>query len=662
MAAVPYDPPLRPRSQSRRSSVSSASVFDRVRSGLVAAEHLADEAGHVAASVGKAARTAQVLEDDIERAYGTDDARRGDDKTARKKSSTTTSSGRRDYGGETTEGETEGEGDDRGGLLSSRAGRVSLVSCDIRSDSPAPLQPASTPRVVPYQPAPSTTARQRRKALPVQASDSVTDFSSDVDAAQEAVDDLADDVEHIASQRHRLTGLPYTTKLFKRHARDPPRSRTVELDEAVKLAAVVANTKTDLEHAYKDVSALQPRLKALLAGPPPPRSSSSSKALKHAHKAYDTLTRSYASLLDFVEDRAKEEKRARDDGTAEGSLLDRMRDDHPEWDKAKLIAQLQRAKTAALETTLAKVDYAREPYTGRWLLQQPFTELDDVLQAIDLAENGITKREDEKTGSWALGSLLSHAFSPAGKPRKTRSRKSSSKRRSHSEREVGKSRRYHSEDKPSSRHSSRGGASDVSTDTDEWSAVEKQQAGLLPSSSSSSKRAGGRGDDSDDSFDASQLPERVPTDDTSGYVESREELIEDAKAQRRTEHFYTPLLIVYWVCIALLYLYYLVARLLGFQSPLGNVDLGSHFGNSAWNDTHDGLVYSSASVALLPTTTASEVGPAELTGLPSGTGTSVVLDAASSLDALLRSGTLTSATASGVEGGVTAMAVAVHEQ
>lgn len=125
--------------------------------------------------------------------------------------------------------------------------------------------------------------------------------------------------------------------------------------------------------------------------------------------------------------------------------------------------------------------------------------------------------------------------SPAGKPRKTRSRKSSSKRRSHSEREVGKSRRYHSEDKPSSRHSSRGGASDVSTDTDEWSAVEKQQAGLLPSSSSSSKRAGGRGDDSDDSFDASQLPERVPTDDTSGYVESREELIEDAKAQRRTE-------------------------------------------------------------------------------------------------------------------------------
>lgn len=376
MAAVPYDPPLRPRSQSRRSSVSSASVFDRVRSGLVAAEHLADEAGHVAASVGKAARTAQVLEDDIERAYGTDDARRGDDKTARKKSSTTTSSGRRDYGGETTEGETEGEGDDRGGLLSSRAGRVSLVSCDIRSDSPAPLQPASTPRVVPYQPAPSTTARQRRKALPVQASDSVTDFSSDVssslilsreapadhvsstqvDAAQEAVDDLADDVEHIASQRHRLTGLPYTTKLFKRHARDPPRSRTVELDEAVKLAAVVANTKTDLEHAYKDVSALQPRLKALLAGPPPPRSSSSSKALKHAHKAYDTLTRSYASLLDFVEDRAKEEKRARDDGTAEGSLLDRMRDDHPEWDKAKLIAQLQRAKTAALETTLAKVD------------------------------------------------------------------------------------------------------------------------------------------------------------------------------------------------------------------------------------------------------------------------------------------------------------------
>lgn len=42
-------------------------------------------------------------------------------------------------------------------------------------------------------------------------------------------------------------------------------------------------------------------------------------------------------------------------------------------------------------------------------------------------------------------------------------------------------------------------------------------------------------DSDDDSIDLSQLPERVPTDDTSGYQESREELIADAKAQRRTE-------------------------------------------------------------------------------------------------------------------------------
>jgi hypothetical protein len=71
--------------------------------------------------------------------------------------------------------------------------------------------------------------------------------------------------------------------------------------------------------------------------------------------------------------------------------------------------------------------------------------------------------------------------------------------------------RYHSEEKPSSNRLS----------SDEESDVEKT---LL----------GGGGGEKDD-IDLSQLPERVPTDDTSGYVESKEELLEDARDQRRTE-------------------------------------------------------------------------------------------------------------------------------
>ncbi|GAA5926928.1 hypothetical protein JCM3775_007081 [Rhodotorula graminis] len=623
-AAAPYDPPPRSRSASRRSS--TPSIFDRVREGLVTAEHIADEAGQVAASVGKAARTAQAVEDDLERAYG-GDGRRGRASGTR---ATSTPSARRTYEGETTEGESESEA------------RTGLIPSNVDKTRP-------TPKVVPYQPASSTT-RQRKKPA-TSSADSVAAFSSTVEATQEAVDDLADDLELIASQRHRLTGLAYErhTKFHKRRPLDPPRTRAVELDEAVKLAALVANAKPDLERAYRDVSALQPRLAALVRATTS-SSSSSARPLKRARKAYDTLTRTFAAVLDFVEDRVKEEVRAREDGQAEQALLGRMKDDHPEWERAKLVAQLQRAKKAAGETTLAKVDYSRDPYTARWLLQQPFTGLDGVLQAIDLAENGITKRDDEKTGSWALGSLLSRTFSPTrtGRSSSASRRSSRASKRSRNELEVGKTHRYRSEDKP------RGPAGGDSSDGKD----------LLSGAPSSTTKDGGGDDDSDDSFDASNLPERVPTDDTSGYVESREELIEDAKAQRRTEHFYTPLVIVYWICIALLYIYYLVARLLGFDSPLGNVDLGSTFGNSAWNDTRDGLVLTSTTAAVVvESTSSSETGPRDLTGVPSATGLSEVLDRASSLEALLSSmsGTATaSASASAREGTVTAMATMAH--
>ncbi|GAA6052322.1 hypothetical protein JCM3770_007251 [Rhodotorula araucariae] len=593
MAIAPYDPPPSarssrtagaPLSSSRRSSVS---MFDRVRIGLQTAEHLADEAGLLAGQVGKAVRTAEKVEDDIEASYGHRDGRsyRGAQPL-------------KDLTGNYDDATTDGDSDDE-----AKTGLIQRAS-------KTPLTPAV---VVPYEPAMSTT-RQRKKTRPT-AGDSIDGFVADVDSAQETVDDVSDAIEHIAKERSRLTGLPYTLhSLFEKNVRSPPRSPTAEVKACEKLAAHVANAKDDLARAYKVVCALEPRMKALVASSP--SSSGASKALERAQKEYDQLTRSYASLLDYVEDHAKEETRQRENGTAEEGLMDRIKDDHPKWDGAKILAQLQTAKKAAQATSLVKVDCSREPYTARWLLLQPFTELDEVLQAIDLAENGIASRKDERTGTWALGSLIS---APPSLSRKSKPSKHSL--RVVAEHEVGK-RRYRSEGKQSRRS---GGA-----------AASPDAAGGAPVQEMSLAK----GEDSDDSFDANNLPERVPTDDTSGYVESREELIEDAKAQRRTEHLYTPLLIVYWVSIALLYLYYLIARLLGFESPLGNVDLGSHFGNSAWNDTSDGLVWTSAAAAAAaatstPSPSPSPGGPKVLTGLPRETSLEQVLRTASSLEAVL---------------------------
>jgi len=112
VAVVPYDPPPRSRSASRRSTASS--IFDRVHEGLVAAEHLADEAGQVAAGVGKAARTAQLVEEDVERAYGGSGGEDGRGRASGRTQSSPSHAGRA-YGDDTTEGESEGEA--RAGLI-----------------------------------------------------------------------------------------------------------------------------------------------------------------------------------------------------------------------------------------------------------------------------------------------------------------------------------------------------------------------------------------------------------------------------------------------------------------------------------------------------------------------------------------------------------------
>ncbi|BGP53081.1 hypothetical protein JCM8202v2_000640 [Rhodotorula sphaerocarpa] len=85
--------------------------------------------------------------------------------------------------------------------------------------------------------------------------------------------------------------------------------------------------------------------------------------------------------------------------------------------------------------------------------------------------------------------------------------------------------------------------------------------------------------------DVSKLPERVPTDDTSGYQETQAELIADAIDESRTEHLLTPVVSLFWLGIFVLYGYYFIARFAGFPDPLGRVDLGETFGDEAWNET-----------------------------------------------------------------------------
>ncbi|GAA6035358.1 hypothetical protein JCM8097_008831 [Rhodosporidiobolus ruineniae] len=542
-SVVPYDrPPSQSSSRSfRRPSSAAASsasrppkeedLLDRLSDALVAAEHIAGDVEHAAHEVGRAARVGREVEGVVEREYGRGGAA-GQSATMRE--------GGREEGTETERSEVEEERP----LKQGREGK--------KTRKPPPTLRSTAP-------------------------DDLDAFEQDLDDTQEAIDSLSDLCDQICLLRHRLTGgcYPRVAKLLRlssRSSRTPaPRPKQVELEEATDLAALVSEAKEELLGEYRAVCALQPRYAALSASLRSAASSSPSsrfaKSAQRVQKHFSTLNASYAALLDFVEDRAKEERADRDGGECDGRLLRRMEEEQPGWERERRLVELSRAKKAARGTSLGRVDLST--YTGWYLLDNPFTELDAVLATIDNAENGLKAREDEKTGSWALGSKLAHAFHLDHRPssfslKSRHPRSSPSKRTALVALEAGRSHRSRSHSSSSHQYRS-----------------DPKPSPLSLSSSDSEPDV-----DADEKKLLAGLPERVPTDDTTGYQESERELLEDARRQARTEHFYTPLLVLWWAGITILYLYYLIARLgFGLDSPLGNVDLGRHLGNEAWYDT-----------------------------------------------------------------------------
>jgi len=65
---------------------------------------------------------------------------------------------------------------------------------------------------------------------------------------------------------------------------------------------------------------------------------------KKLSREYTTLNSSFAKILDFVEDRAKEEREDVREGRMERRLLGEMKDDHPEWEESKRFGELKKVK------------------------------------------------------------------------------------------------------------------------------------------------------------------------------------------------------------------------------------------------------------------------------------------------------------------------------
>ncbi|GAA5922190.1 uncharacterized protein JCM15063_003214 [Sporobolomyces koalae] len=451
---------------------------------------------------------------------------------------------------------------------------------------------ASSSRVIPYQP--SNIASTAHKSQSAPPRDEITALRSDLDSTQERIDDMFDLLETIAGERERLTGIRSQSQNAGRtSAESVELGSTREHKIMIKMKKRLSQAKTEIIAVYQQVCLHDVTYNKIRQDLP--TMTNESRKLMRDH---GTLNSSFAKILDFVEDRAKEETQAAKEGISESRLLQRIEGDHPEWDRTKTLAEVKRVKTNVRQTKGPSSDNV-ETYVEKWIVENPFTELDrTALQEIDVRENQVRQTS---TALPLVSAPADHSTNKGFEPLPSQHLPSASHRQGRSNVKHGKpksksktrstTKSYElSHDRKSHKYAE---LSDASTDTDELQDLEAQRRGTVHKAQTQQEKE----------LANTEIPYSVPSDDTSGYVESRAELLQDQKDRIATEHFWTPFVIVEWILIVIMLFYWIVTRGIGYQNPLGNINWARVVGDDAWSDTKP---TSSATLALHNSTTSSQ--------------------------------------------------------
>lgn len=179
-----------------------------------------------------------------------------------------------------------------------------------------------------------------------------------IEATQNEVDGLMHDLEGIAELRHQLTGAAYaTTGLPGDPKKAPPASRKAEKKLVDKIAASVSHAIAGLLAVYDQAVTLPPQVQAL------ERANPGSKELHYIQKALNRVNKTFANLLDYVEERAEEEKRDIADGKSDARLQKLIEEEHPTWYRSKTLKQLRDARADSKGQTFDKADVSRSCWT-----------------------------------------------------------------------------------------------------------------------------------------------------------------------------------------------------------------------------------------------------------------------------------------------------------
>ncbi|GAA5986391.1 hypothetical protein JCM5350_002903 [Sporobolomyces pararoseus] len=515
-----------------------------------------------------------------------------------------------------------------GGGGESTAGEDGSASEDEQFDNRPLLDKRKPVKVVPYQSPTSRTdslqgpvsREQERRGNNEDAgkrADSVDLLREEIDSTQERVDNLFTLLETIATSRYQLTGATYHLQhLLVEQSRPtiPLIDSSDPRRQEKHMKSLVRNTtsaKQDLLKAYSEICALSPRYNKLV-----PQVEDTKK--RKLAREFSTLASTFAKLLDFVEDRSAEESEEDREGRRDQRMMKRFEESEPGWDEGKRLRELKKVKEEAKELSFDKLDVTT--WTGKWLVDNPFRELDrTAISEIDRNEKQKTSRgtggtdlpsQTPKDDRWGFGSLFSnivHSIPGLGENKHNKSdehvptrvdlemghRSRSSRPRPR--RRKAKPHRYHELSHQASDSSRRSKSSTlvndhfleegISTDSNEATDVEKQRRGLIPLKKTQTEIE----------LDSTEIPYQVPSDDTSGYQETPEELRMDQKARIETEHFWTPIVMVEWILIVVMILYWGITRGIGYHNPLGDISLGRIVGNDAWSDTAPTIVSNSTS-------------------------------------------------------------------
>ncbi|GAA5962095.1 hypothetical protein JCM3765_005519 [Sporobolomyces pararoseus] len=516
-----------------------------------------------------------------------------------------------DGGGESTAGEdgsaSEGEGIDNRPLLDKR--------------KPVKLVPYQSPTSrTDSRQTPVTQDRERRgdDEEAGKRADSVDLLREDIDSTQERVDNLFTLLETIATSRYQLTGATYHLQhLLAKNSRssiplidnsDPRR----EQKHIKSLVRDVLTAKRELLEGYSEICALSPRYVKLVP------QVEEAKRRKLARE-FSTLNSSFAKLLDFVEDRSAEEAEEEREGRKDQRMLKRFEESEPGWDEGKRLRELKKVKEEAKQLSFEKIDIAT--FTGKWMVDNPFRELDrSAISEIDQKEKQKTKGDaqgtslgsqpprDDRSGFGSFFSGILHSIPGLGESEHIKSSEQlpsrvdlemgHRSRSSHLRRKKAKPHRYNELSHQPSSSSRRSETSTlvndhfseegISTDSNEATDVEKQRRGLVPMKKMQTEIE----------LDSTEIPYQVPSDDTSGYQETPEELRMDQKSRIETEHFWTPIVIVEWILVTVMVFYWGITRGMGYENPLGNISLGRIVGNDAWSDTNSTAISNTSSSSI----------------------------------------------------------------